>query len=237
MTEKVNPEIIGYIQQVEARLQEQLHMIAEPYEAMVTDALERFQEVLSQMGVSSAPPKRDLKSFEDLEVVKQMNGIALPPASATMRYSAYIKTEAIMRLGFYSLARLIRKVLNKSVKSKSMEELRALKDGIRRMKSETERSIGAHFKDYKENVKFQYIQRLAEMAGNRLHEILTEQFGAYVGDLKGLVDAMENQHEDKERTDKALEAIEKAINGVQEQLESVRREVTTLIDDEATHSM
>ncbi len=236
MTEKVNPDIIGYIHKIEMRLQEQLHMIGEPYEAMVTDALERFQEVLLQMGIDATPVKRDLQSFGNLEAVKQMSGIALPPAAATMRYSAYIKTEAIMRLGFYSVARLIRKVLNRSATSNSSEELKALKDGIRRMKSETERSIVAHFKDYRENVKFQYIQRLAEMAGNQLNEILTEQFGAYVGDLKSLVNTVANQHDNKERTDKALESIESAITTIQMKLERVRREVTTLIDDQATHS-
>lgn len=236
MTEKINPDIIGYIQQVEAQLQEQLHMIGEPYEAMVIDALERFQEVLQQMGVDASPSKRDLHSFGSLETVKQMSGIALPPAAATMRYSAYIKTEAILRLGFYSVARLIRKVLNKSVNSKRSEELKALKDGIRRMKSETERSIITHFKDYKENVKFQYVQRLAEMAGNQLHEILTEQFGAYVGDLKSLVDTIANRHEDKERMDKALASVENAVTAIQERLEGVRGQVTTLIEDEATGS-
>jgi hypothetical protein len=44
------------------------------------------------------------------------------------------------------------------------------------MKEETERSIHAHFKDYKENIKFQYIHRLAEAAGHRLYEMMTEQF-------------------------------------------------------------
>lgn len=234
MTEKVNPEIIGYIQKVEADLQEQLQMIGEPYDAMVIDALERFQEVLLQMGVEMTPAKRDLQSFGNLDAVKQMSGIALPPAAATMRYSAYIKTEAIVRLGFYSVARLIRKVLKKNVNSKKAEEIKALKDGIRRMKSETERSIIAHFKDYKENVKFQYVQRLVEMAGNQLHEILTEQFGAYVGDLKGLVNSIENQHEDKERTDKTLETIEIAVAAIQEKMAHIRDEVTTLIDDKAT---
>jgi len=229
MAEIVNPDIVGYLQQVETQLQEQLYMIGEPYEAMVTDALERFQGVLSEMGIGSEPVKKSFQSFADLETVKQMNGIALPPAAATMRYGAYIKTEAIMRLGFYSLARLIRKALRKSVDSKRAEEIKALKGGIRRMKSETERSIGAHFKDYKENVKFQYIQRLAEMAGKRLHEILTEQFGAYVGDLKSIVDTIENRKDDKERTDKDLQTIEKAIAGVLRQLESVRGEVATLV--------
>jgi hypothetical protein len=148
-----------------------------------------------------------------------------------MRYSAYIKTEAILRLGFYSVARLIRKVLKKTANSRRSEEIKALKDGIRRMKSETERSIMAHFKDYKENVKFQYVQRLAKMAGNQLNEILTEQFGAYVGDLKSLVNTIENQHEEKELTDKKLAAIERAIAAIQEKVEHVRGAVTTLIDD------
>jgi len=230
MAEKVNPDIMGEIQQVEKRLQEELHMIGEPYEAMVIDALERFDEVLRQMGIPSSSVKGALHPFDDLENVKQMNGITLPPAAATMRYGAYIKTEAVMRLGFYSLARLIRKLLRKSIDSKRVEELKALKDGIRRMKSETERSIEAHFRDYKENIKFQYVQRLTEMAGNRLHETLTEQFGAYLGDLKGIVGRVENQHEDKARTDQDLQVIEETVAEVLGKLEGIRGDVATLID-------
>ena len=231
MAEKVNPDIMGEIQQVEKRLQEELHMIGEPYEAMVVDALERFDEVLRQMGIPGSSVKGALRPFDELENVKQMNGITLPPAAATMRYGAYIKTEAVMRLGFYSLARLIRKLLRQSIDSKRVEELKALKDGIRRMKSETERSIEAHFRDYKENIKFQYVQRLTEMAGNRLHETLTEQFGAYLGDLKGIVGTVEDQHEDKARTDQALQVIEEAVAEVLGKLEGIRGDVGKLIVD------
>ena len=74
------------------------------------------------------------------------------------------------------------------------------------------------------------MQRLTEMAGNRLHETLTEQFGAYLGDLKGIVGRVENQHEDKARTDQDLQVIEETVAEVLGKLEGIRGDVATLID-------
>jgi hypothetical protein len=165
----------------------------------------------------------------DLESIKQTTSLALPPAAATMRYSAHIKTEAIMRLGFYSLIRAVRKALKKTVGAEKAEELKALKGGIRKMKAETERSINTLFKDYKENIKFQYMHRLAELAGQRLYETLTEQFGAYLGDIQNLVAVIAERRNDKERVDSTLETIEQAIKDLLVELGSLRQEVQLLL--------
>jgi hypothetical protein len=134
-----------------------------------------------------------------------------------------------MRLGFYSLVRAVRKALKKTVGAEKSEEIKALKDGIRKMKNETERSINALFKDYRENIKFQYMHRLAELAGQRLYESLTEQFGAYVGDIQNLVAAIAERRNDKERVDAALETIAQAITDLLVELGSLRQEVQLLL--------
>jgi hypothetical protein len=229
MAEKVNPEIAGFIKSEEKRLLGHLRFAAEPYKAMVQDALTQYEDALAQLGLARGTTVCTFCIDTDLESVKQVTRLALPPAAATMRYSANIKTEAVMRLGFYSLVRALRKALKKSVGAEKSEEIKALKGGIRKMKSETERSINAMFKDYRENVKFQYMHRLAELAGQRLYETLTEQFGAYVGDVQALVAAIADRRSDKERVDGALGAIEKSITALLRDLENVRKEVQLLL--------
>ena len=229
MAEKVNPEIAGFIKTQEKGLLDQLRFVAEPYKAMVQDALTQYGDALGQLGLERTGAFCAICIDADLESLKQVTGLSLPPAAATMRYSANIKTEAIMRLGFYSLVRAVRKALKKSVGAEKAEELKALKGGIRKMKAETERSINALFKDYKENIKFQYMHRLAELAGQRLYETLTEQFGAYLGDIQNLVAAIAERRNDKERVDTALGAIEQAVKELLGELGALRQEVQLLL--------
>ncbi len=229
MAEKVNPEIAGFIKTQEKGLLDQLRFVAEPYKAMVQDALTQYGDALGQLGLERTGAFCSICIDADLESLKQVTGLSLPPAAATMRYSANIKTEAIMRLGFYSLVRAVRKALKKSVGAEKAEELKALKGGIRKMKAETERSINALFKDYKENIKFQYMHRLAELAGQRFYETLTEQFGAYLGDIQNLVAAIAERRNDKERVDTALGAIEQAVKELLGELGALRQEVQLLL--------
>ena len=225
MAEKINPDIIGFIGRLESRLADYLQSVVEPYEAMVRDAVSRYEEALSQFELDRIPGKWVLDTVPDLENVKQGIDLSLPPAAATMRYSANIKTDAVIRWGLYALTRLVRKILQKPMGIKGDEELKALKDGIRRMKRETERSILEHFKDYQENIKFQYMLRLVDEAGARLFEGLTACFRTYVSDLKELIDSMGNERSDRERLGESLGAVEAALEAMQSRIEALRLDV------------
>jgi GTPase SAR1 family protein len=228
MAETINPEIVGFFRQLEQRLKEYLHSIVEPYEAMVSDAIDQYEETLAQLDLGRLPMRKVFDTMPNLEDIKTSLGLELPPASATMRYSAHIKTDAIMRLGVYALVRLMRKVLKKNTGNRGDKEIKALEGGIRRMKQETERSVHAHFIDYRENVKFQYMLRLAEASSSRLFEGLTDHFRVYLSDLTELIDAMGNHRKDKERLNSSLKTIEKEIGVLGSQLEALRVKVDRL---------
>jgi hypothetical protein len=228
MTLTVNPEIVSFFRQLEQRLKEYLHSIVEPYEAMVRDAIHQYEETLTQLDLGRLPVHKVFDTMPNLDDIKASIGLELPPAAAIMRYSAHIKTDAVVRLGVYALVRLMRKVLKKNAGSPGDEEIKALEGGIRRMKRETERSIHAHFIDYRENVKFQYMLKLAEASGSRLFEGLTDHFRVYLSDLSGLIDSMGSERKDKERLSASLGAIEAAIGGLGSQLEALREEVDLL---------
>lgn len=234
MAESINPEIAGFFGKLERRLRDHFQSIVAPYEAMVRDAINQYEETLSQFNLGRMPVPKVFDTVPNLDDIKASLGLELPPAAATMRYSAHIKTDAIMRLGIYALARVMKKVLKKKAGGKGDEEIRALEGGIRRMKRETERSVNAHFIDYRENVKFQYMLRLSEASSNRLYEGLTDHFRVYLSDLNGLIDSMGSESEGKEELWASLEAVEHQILQLQSQVDSLRREVDLLrVEDPA----
>ena len=232
MAEKINPEIIGFVGREEKELTNYFQEVAEPYKTMVGNTLAQFEETLSQFGLDSASEKWTLDLSPDLEGIKQSMNITLPPAAATMRYSAQIKTDAIVRLGVYSVLRFVRKAFKKPVGSQNEEGIRALRDGVRRMKKETERSVQAHFIDYRENIKFQYMMRLADIAGVRLYENLTEHFHAYLSDLKTLMASIGNERTDKEKIEDGLGTVEQTITNIKSRIHYLREEIIRLQDDD-----
>ncbi len=62
----------------------------------------------------------------DLETIRKIAGLSLPPAAATMHYSAQIKTEAVMRFGFYKIVNLVKKAMKKSADKVHQEQFLAL---------------------------------------------------------------------------------------------------------------
>ncbi|MGD9251657.1 MAG: hypothetical protein PVG19_10560, partial [Desulfobacterales bacterium] len=192
IAETINPEIFRFIRDRERRLVEYLHTVAEPYSAMVEEAVTEFQETAEDLGITRAAKGiRQHAPLPGLDVIRQTARLQMPPANAAMRYSAKVKTEAIMRLGAYKLVRGFRKLLRKPVEEGRREEIQALKDGVERMKKETERSLRFHFKDYRENIKFGYIFKMVESASVQIADGLLERFETYENDLAQMVDLID----------------------------------------------
>ncbi len=188
IAEAINPEIFRFIRDRERRLVEYLHTVAEPYSAMVEEAIDEFQETAEALGIATAAEGiRQHAPLPGLDVIRQTSRLQMPPANAAMRYSATVKTEAIMRLGAYKVLRGFRKLLRKPVEEGRGEEVQALKDGVERMKKETERSLLFHFKDYRENIKFGYIFKMVESASVQIADGLLERFETYENDLGQMV--------------------------------------------------
>jgi GTPase SAR1 family protein len=225
MAEKINPEIIGFIGGLEERVKDFFHSVVDPFEAMVRDAVEQYEKALSQYHLEQLPGQWAMDTVPDLESIKESIGLKLPPAAATMRYSAHIKTDAVLRLGAYSLLGLLRKILKKQTGEQGAEELQALKGGIRRMKRETERSVYEHFKDYQENIKFQYLLRLVKETSTRLYEGLTDHFQVYLSDLETVISSMGSERSDQKALVDALRQIEKEIQPMNERIDTLREEI------------
>jgi Dynamin family len=229
MAEKTNPKIIQFIREEEIRIKGFLDSILLPYDSMVQEAIEDFNTAVGSFGVSLASIGKDRTGSPDFQSIKEMMGLKLPPSDATMRYSAKIKTEAVIRLGFYSLVKVVKKLLKKPLKDEKEQEIRALKDGIKRMKRETEKSVIAHFKDYRENIKFQYIFKLVEAASNHLYQRLMDRFEAYVTDLSKTVDKVDETRFDRTETVGMLKDMELSAARIDERVSRMRDQIEKVL--------
>lgn len=228
MAETVNPQVIKFVKAQEKKLMGYLDEIAGPYGAMIDEALAQYANATDAEKGALPRESVPIDFGSDLESIRKVAGLSLPPAAATMHYSAQIKTEAVMRFGFYKIVNLIKKALRRSPDKAHQEQFLALASGVKRMKRETERSVLFHLKDYKENIKFQYMLKLADAAAVALHGQMLERFRHHGADLSRLVDLISEQRLDKENVSASLDRMRDASRSLQEQIGDLKADLGQL---------
>ena len=127
-----------------------------------------------------------------------------------------------MRFGFYTVVKAFKKLLKKPLKGRREEGIQALRDGLKRIKRETERSVRFHFKDYGENVKFQYVLRLVDAASGALYEALLDEFQAYFSDLSRMAELASRERSAQEKTVADLDRRAVEAQALAEQIDRLR---------------
>ncbi|MFP4531751.1 MAG: dynamin family protein [Desulfobacterales bacterium] len=183
MAETVNPKIFNFIKTEEDRIKEYFSTISGPYEAMVVDAIAQYNQALEDLGLETISEGYVEIPLPDFQALKREQGLELPPADTTMNYSRAIKTEAIMRFGMQNLANRIKRLFRRSSGQSAAEGQAALKTAAKRMKRETEEGISFQFKNYKENIKFQYLFHLVDAVADHLYAEIMDRFHDFTNDL------------------------------------------------------
>ena len=228
MTTSVNPDIVHFVREVEHKIADTFDQIAQPFELMVEDALAENSAAVD----GSLPATSDTAAWmrPDLTSVKSASGIAMPSATAVMHYSAKIKSDAVLRYGAYSLVGWFRKVLKKPDDPDYSKGGKALKDGMRRMKRETERSIKSQFLDFREHIKFQYLFKLASVYADMVHTALIARFTSYQGELSQISAHIDNQSADKQKIIKTLASLQMESRQLAERISQLRLQLTPTDD-------
>jgi hypothetical protein len=225
ITETINPAVIRFLQAREKRIREYFAALIVPFDAMIEDVFDEFSGRLDRgelfnEGInpsSNKPPKMD--------AVISVGSLRPPPLVAAMQYSTKIKTEAIMRLGLYRVMGNVSKLFRKSDDRESEQSLRALKDAIRRMKRETGKSVVFHLKDYRENLKFRYLFKLAEATADGCAETALNRFQAYFSDLSATMAGIGTSQNDKAGAVKILDEMDQASQQLNEKLDRIRKQI------------
>ena len=198
MAERLNPEVIRFIKEKEEYIEEQIKAVAVPYETMVKDALAKYSIQLSDFGINATNTREDPVDFPAFDSIKSASGLNVPALMTSMHFSAKIKTEAIMHLGFYTFIKFIKKIFKKDMQSRDAEA-QALKKGMFRIKQEMEKAVLSHFVNYRENLKFQYFFKLIDTVSNAYYQALVDRFNANSNDHSDIAALIGEKQADKER--------------------------------------
>ncbi len=222
ITEFITPEVIRFINDEEKKIQDYLFSVASPYDNLLQDALSDYNKSMISIGFTPVQTGMEPIRIPKMDAIRFQAGVKLPLAAVTLNYSAKIKTEAIMKLGCYSFVTLVRRLFKKPVQDKSEDVANALKGGVERMKIETERSVVSHFKDYRENIKFQYLLKLTEEAFKSLFQCLLDRFLVYSSDITQIVNRADSHQSDKFLVSRTLSDMREQSRHIAGQLKNIR---------------
>lgn len=225
VAETTMPETVRFIREMESKIAANLQAIASPYDGLLQEALADYNASLGSIGVSAIPHAMEPLRVPDLDAVKSGIALRLPSMAISLQYSARIRSEAVARLGCYTLRSWIVRLFKKTLPNRKEDEVHALKDGMARIKQETERSIVSHFTDYRENLKFQYLFKLADAAFAALLACLMDRFDAYSMDVTRLSLEADGHQNNKDRMSQSLNDLRSKACDIAGQLAGIREEM------------
>lgn len=208
MAETVNPAIIQSLKGMETIILNGLKTVSGPVHRMVEEAVSNYNQTLCSFGIPTIAYGTEMAALADIEEIKETAGIHLPPAQAVLGYSGRIRTEAMVRLNLYRIFERIRSFFGRGQKASATHPTdRALRDSLTKVKRETEAALLSLFKDYRENLKFQYLFKLVDAAAGRLFESITDGFRIYGTDVEKALSLMGNQTGLKDCAQNALSSM------------------------------
>ena len=226
LTESVNPAIIQFLRQEEEKIKGLVESLIAPYEAMIADVNGEYQRELDELGVELHIDSHDDAAYPEIESLIRMAGLKRPSLMANMRYSARIKTDAVLRYSAYRVMRNFKKLLKKPVADEMTEAEQALQRGLVRMKQEALESLEFQLTDYRENLKFNYLFRLIETAAANFSEIILSRFQSHFSDLKSICNSLSRTQSDKEDTRSRLAQMQETSRGLREKIASLRSDIS-----------
>ena len=213
------------MQAKENRIREYFAALIVPFDTMIEDAYDEFNGMLgrSNLLAEGIPPSGNMPP--KMNIVIRAGRVSAPPLVTAMHYSTKIKTEAIMRLGLYRVMGKVSKLFRKSANRESEQTIRALKDAIRRMKRETAKSVAFHLKDYRENLKFRYLFKLAQATSDGFAQTVLDRFQAHFFDLSATMERIGTNQNDKAMAVKILNEMDQIKRQLNEKLDRIRNEI------------
>lgn len=227
MAETVNPQVIRFVREQEETMAGYLDDVAGPLGAVIDDAMAAYTEAMAKTTAGASDTRADppaIRIQPDLDALRTAAGLSPPAASATLRYSVQLRSEAMVHLGVHKMAGFFRRLFRRSGTGEAAHQdaVAALQAAVKRMKQETRRSILFHLKDYRENIKFQYLTKLADAAGAALYRQLLSRFQHHGADLTRLVQQIGDQHLDKQQMIARLDLMRTSVDTLNTQLGDIR---------------
>jgi hypothetical protein len=229
MAEIVYPEVVRFARTAEKKIQAHFVSIYEPYDGIIVQNHGEMNTMMRDLGIAGARGAENRRmALPGVDAVKEETNLKLPALVAFLRYSARIKTEAFLNLGFFSLVKAFRKLLKKNDSPGSQTQVKALHRGVKRMKQLTGESILYQCKDYRENIKFKYLFKLVDEMGRRLSETLSDQFQSVGTETAVMMGQLKDRRAEKEQTVAKLAEMADLAASAMDRTTRLRRQIERL---------
>lgn len=225
ITETINPELIRFVQSNEKRIGEYFESLIIPFDTMMDEVYEEFNGSSVKSGSVAQGITRSRIRAQEMAAVVKASGLRPPALITATHYSARVKAEAIIRLGYYRAIRKSKTMFKKSIENQGEAKIKAMEDALQRMKRETARSVVFHLKDYRENLKFRYFFKLVETVSESFTQTVLERFQAYFYDLSATMERIGTRQSDKEKARQVLDDMEREARKLGEKLNRIRGEI------------
>lgn len=226
MADSVYPDVVSFVFKSEKKVEAYFKSIFEPYESLVDGALADLEKVLNEFDIKNNIARGEQRpELPTLDELKETSKLKLPPLVAIMRYSAKIKTEAIVRLGYYAVVKGVTNIFKKGNPVDDGTYFKALQSSVEQMKQLTEKTVLYQCKDYRENLKFKYLFKLVDLVAQKLTETLTGRFQAYGIGTAEMVDLIKRHQADKTQAIDVIRQMESLATGVGARIADLRKQV------------
>lgn len=183
MAEIIHPDIMHFVREQESLIESELNTVKKAYETIIRD-------VIISVDQSTQTPDNSLLDVQamgkfklKLSSVKTTGKFTIPSLASPMHFSVRVKTEAMFNAGLHSIAAFFMKLFNINSVPADKGKIKGVNKGIQRVKQETIQSIIHHYRDYKENLKYQYLFKLTDTAAEQLQQDMFEGFRFLSADM------------------------------------------------------
>ena len=87
-----------------------------------------------------------------------------------------------------------------------------------------------HFKNYRENIKFQYVFRLVDAVSESFYNTVLDRFRAYSADISSIREAVSERRIDKEQAASLLNDIASEALRCREEIARLKQDVVLAVD-------
>ncbi len=205
--ETVVPEVLSFIRDAENRIADHFESVTAPYDVMLREAFEEYNQTVAAYGIPPVAGQASPIGAPNLVAIRSSGGIYPPTLRPAIRYSARVRTEAVMRFGWYSALSLVKRILRLPFRGEADGSVAALRKGVERIKAEMVDAMAFGLKDYRENLKYQYILKLVDLAGDHICRAVSDRFGAHVADMGAIAELLQERRTDRAAIREQLDTL------------------------------
>jgi len=227
ITEVINPDVLRFVHDREKRIEEYFEALIVPFESMIEDAYGEFNGITGRNPSMADGKKSSANSAPKMRSALKTSSVSPPPLVTALHYSAKIRTEAVVRLGFYRALSNVKTLFRKSSDHKGKQALKALRGAADRMKRDTEKSVVFNLKDYRENLKFRFLFKLVDATSEGFAQAVLDRFQAYFSGLAATIEGIGTSQKDKAKALKILDDMTQACQALDARIGKMREEIET----------